>query len=379
MKSEFRDKTKGRNRGQTEQPRRLEECARQSGVKAAGRDGDSGDVQTGSLPVRFEVSDFRNGTGEAFSYPGRRFSGTRERFLFAGRRFAGGGRPQRAFTMIEIAISLAVIGFALLAIIGILPLGMNVQKDNREETIIDQDANVLMNLIRTGVQGDNDLTNYVVAITNAWTEYSARGNTRQVVASGIDWYTPTRSSVQPSFPLNSGFRIIGLLSTPRFIPLVGNRGMISGFRSNYVAAIFRAMSGPASEKFPQLNPDMLGLSLTYRFIPEILTYGSSISDVVTNAGWDPSWVDYADFPTNSPQYWQRFNYALYAAGLHNDLHDIRLIFRWPVLPNGVVPRTGQREVFRTMTTGSIILTNDYTSPSYPLFFLRPTLFTSNSL
>src|SRR5262249_10809748 len=37
----------------------------------------------------------------------------------------------RAFTMIEIAISLAVIGFALAAIVGVLPLGMKVQKQNR--------------------------------------------------------------------------------------------------------------------------------------------------------------------------------------------------------------------------------------------------------
>ena len=45
--------------------------------------------------------------------------------------------------MIEIALSLAIIGFALVAIIGVLPIGMNVQKDNREATIVNQDATVL--------------------------------------------------------------------------------------------------------------------------------------------------------------------------------------------------------------------------------------------
>ena len=45
--------------------------------------------------------------------------------------------------MVEIAICLAIIGIALVAIIGVLPLGINVQKDNREETIINQDATVL--------------------------------------------------------------------------------------------------------------------------------------------------------------------------------------------------------------------------------------------
>ena len=44
------------------------------------------------------------------------------------------------FSMIEIAIALGVIGFALVAIVGILPLGLTVQRDNRAETIINQDA-----------------------------------------------------------------------------------------------------------------------------------------------------------------------------------------------------------------------------------------------
>src|SRR5215469_8580961 len=90
-----------------------------------------------------------------------------------------------AFTMVEIAISLAVIGFALVAIIGILPTGMNVQKDNREETLINQDLSVWMNAIRNGAQGLDDLTNYVQSITNYVTEYGPVGNK---LNSYINWY-----------------------------------------------------------------------------------------------------------------------------------------------------------------------------------------------
>src|SRR6266851_901121 len=87
------------------------------------------------------------------------------------------GKPSEvAFTMIEIAISLAVIGFALVAIIGILPTGMNVQKDNREETIIGHDASIFMNAIRNGEHGVDDLVNYVVAITNTVTLYKSQGS-----------------------------------------------------------------------------------------------------------------------------------------------------------------------------------------------------------
>ena len=71
-----------------------------------------------------------------------------------------------AFTMVEIALALAIIGFALVAIVGALPAGLNVQRENREETIIVQDANFLIDAIRNGARGLDDLTNYVESITN---------------------------------------------------------------------------------------------------------------------------------------------------------------------------------------------------------------------
>src|SRR5665213_1989543 len=76
-------------------------------------------------------------------------------------------RDQRAFTMIEIALAIGVIGFALVAIIGLLPAGMNVQKNNREDTIISQDAPYFLNAIRNGEQRTNHniLAQYVESIT----------------------------------------------------------------------------------------------------------------------------------------------------------------------------------------------------------------------
>ena len=74
------------------------------------------------------------------------------------------------------ALCLAVIGFALVAIIGVLPFGMNVQKDNRQETIVNQDATIFMNAIRNGERGFDDLTNYVMAITNYMRLYNVNSN-----------------------------------------------------------------------------------------------------------------------------------------------------------------------------------------------------------
>ncbi len=85
-----------------------------------------------------------------------------------------------AFTMIEIALAIGVIGFALVAIIGVLPAGLNVQKDNREDTLVSQDAPYFLDAIRNGVVVSNTgsgnfgyyntsksldfLTNYVTSI-----------------------------------------------------------------------------------------------------------------------------------------------------------------------------------------------------------------------
>src|SRR5262245_30936115 len=129
-------------------------------------------------------------------------------------RAGGEGAHRKGFTIIEIALCLAIIGFALVAIISALPRGLTVQKRNREETIIGHDAEVWMSAIRSGARGYDDLTNYVLCITNFWTQINPNGSAGP---SGTDYYTPSNSSVtsipaSPNFPLTSGARIIGLLS-----------------------------------------------------------------------------------------------------------------------------------------------------------------------
>ena len=171
-------------------------------------------------------------------------------------------RPScRAFTMIEIAISLAVIGFALVAILGVLPLGMNVQKENREETIINQDATVFLTAIRNGARGMDDLANYVMAVTNYGYRYrydpSSPDKPPTVIERYIHWYTPNNSSFGLGFALTNGSRIIGLLSTPKYLPS-GTRGF---FYSNYVVAVVRSLSGNVSDKFPQTNAALQDLVL----------------------------------------------------------------------------------------------------------------------
>src|SRR3954469_3339948 len=77
-------------------------------------------------------------------------------------------KKESGFTMVEIAFSLAIVAFALVAIMGVLPTGMTVQKDNREDTLINNDGLFWTEALRSGSRAIYDLTDYVeeIKITN---------------------------------------------------------------------------------------------------------------------------------------------------------------------------------------------------------------------
>ncbi|MGH7952310.1 MAG: type II secretion system protein [Limisphaerales bacterium] len=231
------------------------------------------------------------------------------------------------FTMMEIAISLAIIGIALVAIIGVLPLGMNVQKENRESTIINQDATVFMGAIRSGARGLDDLTNYVYAITNFQAQYSSGTPTFKV-------YGYTNGA--PSF-LTNGVNIIGLLSTPEYTDPnntnapIYNPFTFSSYNSNHIVSYVRSISGPAVEKPPQDNSILQQDSFSYRIL-------------CVNA---PAAVDTNVFNLSqtSPQ-------RIYADQLTANLHELRLTFLWPQLPDGKVGAGHQ--TFRALIAGQLV-------------------------
>jgi prepilin-type N-terminal cleavage/methylation domain-containing protein len=261
--------------------------------------------------------------------------------------------PASGFTMVEIAISLAIIGIALVAIVGVLPLGMNVQKENRESTVINQDATVFIEAIRNGARGADDLTNYVYAITNYWGRYNPSGAR---VSFGANGYTYSSSFVAlPYFlsfssPINSGTNIIGLLSAPEFITDdVNNNGfptnnLFSGGYSNHIVAYVRSISGAAVEKPPQDNQIIQGDAFSYR----ILCVNAPVA-TDTNIF----------FLSQQPSY---------AKKLAANLHELRLTFLWPQLPNGNVG--SGRQTYRALIAGQIVQDPNNIS----LYFYQPQSF-----
>src|SRR5437879_2924491 len=118
-----------------------------------------------------------------------------------------------AFTMVEIALCLGVIAIALVAIIGVLPTGVRVQKDNREDTILNQEGMLWLEAIRSGSRGLDYLTNYVDMITLR----SSKPNATVVFLSPGFQYTPPPGAT-PGPMLTNGQQIVGLLTTPKYIP-----------------------------------------------------------------------------------------------------------------------------------------------------------------
>jgi prepilin-type N-terminal cleavage/methylation domain-containing protein len=250
---------------------------------------------------------------------------------------------QSGFTMMEIAICLAIIGIALVAIIGDLPLGLNVQKDNRESTVINQDATIFIEAIRNGERGSDDLTNYVYAITNHWTFFSPPA----APVLGINGYNYSVASVTgpyPNLPINNAASIVGLLSTPKYQDATGRPlpNLINGIGySNHVIAYVRSMSGPAVEKPPQDNQILVGDSFTYRILCE-----NGLLQTDPNA--------------NSP----------YNRQMGSSLHESRLTFLWPQQPNGALG--AGRQTFRTLIAGQ------YAPDTNGLFFYQPQSFGINT-
>jgi prepilin-type N-terminal cleavage/methylation domain-containing protein len=285
----------------------------------------------------------------------------------AGFSTSGCTRPtgQRGFTMIEIALCLAIIGFALLSILLVLPKGMDTQRETREQTIINDDASMLLEAIRSGSRGADDLTNYVYAITNYITEYNSDGTVRGSYVAG---YTPTAASLSGSRPgmlLTNGLRIVGLLSTPEFTdtvigpPFTGGAPISSifgrAYTSNYIVAYVRSLSGLAAEKPPQDNAVMQGASFGYQ-IRCVNALGSLAQDTNT------------------------LNSAIgsaYERQLAGNLRELRLLFMWPQLPNGKVGNF--RQNFRVSVAGQLVVTNygSYFPNIDSLYFYDSQSFTNN--
>jgi type II secretory pathway pseudopilin PulG len=273
---------------------------------------------------------------------------------------------ERAFTMVEIAIAIGVIGFALVAVIGILPAGMNVQKDNREDTTISQDAPFFIDAIRNGGnynnafinQGLDFLTNYVEKIMLLG------------VTNGI---TPTTAyATYTSFEEGRGAEIIGLLSTPEGL-------YVSSSNYSLTRAIVRSLDGAAVQQNGANQATSFRYQMDIEVVPFVniapdttnyLYYAAGSPDCIIRSN---RWLEVStSAPTNGSPYLQPATGALAYS-----LFDVRLHFSWPVLPgpNGTEVVGPGRQTYRT-TVASALVEGARLADGAQLWFFQPQLYTN---
>ena len=257
---------------------------------------------------------------------------------------------EQAFTMVEIALSIAILAFAMVAIIGVLPTGLQVQRDNREETIINQDGAYLLEAIRSGGLGLDELTNFVERITI----------TNRSRAWSIGYFGSRLPEDGRQIPLTNGHFIMGMLSVPTY-QYKGNyrRPVLS---TNEVTALMRSISGSASQRFR--SQEFRENAFTYLLTTTIASYVPIFTNHIPLRSADP-----LEEARNV---------------ISNNLYDVRLHFRWPVNVSGegedMQYQVGKREqVFRSLVNGRLTQTNGF--PFLPnnhyttnLFYFQPSTF-----
>jgi len=273
------------------------------------------------------------------------------------------GRHAAAFTMVEIAICIAVVAFALVAIIGVLPTGLQAQKQNREETIIQQEGQFWLEAIRSGAQGLDYLTNYVDLIHTVTVTRRVGG---PVDPDPLDRYV--------SYGGVGGFLwgrdIVGLLSLPKwhqYVDASGKPAITNTITTtNNVEAFVRALTGQAAEKTPKND-----FAFAYRLTSELSPFNPF-------AGMNRDNTNYLAYSTNSVEWNIRSNLWARAVVLRNNAFELRLTLEWPVYQTKAglhgLQVGNNRKVFRTLVSGSLWWTRVGHMAQRDLFFVQPSEF-----
>jgi type II secretory pathway pseudopilin PulG len=254
--------------------------------------------------------------------------------------------PCRAFTMVELALSIAVVAIAMVAIIGVMPLGLNAQKDNRDDTIVNQDAQFFLETLRSGNVRVDELTNFVDFITVS-SITKGKTNSRTYYHVLYDKYGNLSDLPNPVDKITSGSMVVGLLSLPK-------REVINGtLYTNQVVAQMRALSGSLFEKpsrvVNEVTPtNSFDSAFRYRLTTEVVPIVS------------------VDPRSSSPQS------ALRLLAMRNNLYELRLTFQWPVHQlKGRTVIGPSYKTYRTQMAGRLRLDRTNSPKEVVLEYLEP--------
>ncbi len=276
--------------------------------------------------------------------------------------FSVRGRVGRrsAFTLIEIALCIAIVSIAMVAIIGVLPTGLNVQRQNREEAMLTQDAELLLNAIRSGQVGLQDLVNFADRVTLV-RDYRDGSPSRTNYFHGPLVVSPPADSQ----PFGDAFQLLGLISRPRYTREVSaNNPNSAVVVTNTIHLEMRTLSGSMANqpiirssgyRTPGSDPR---IDFAFRYLVTIETVARQGVRVPGDLERMPDTTD-------------------------DGVSEIRLTLEWPLVRNGPNPaqyRLGfNRREFRTevlsipvVQQGNVPQSTDYYGPIVYPFRAPPT-------
>ncbi len=266
----------------------------------------------------------------------------------------------RAFTMIEIAIALAVIAFALVAIIGVLPTGLTVQKDNREDTIINQDGPYWMEAIRTGAKGLDQLTNYVDQIGVVLIPLGDTNLNNAI--TDTNFYNLAANK--------TGSNIVALLSSPK-----GSLNINGGTTQVVirVEAHVRALTGSAVEQAGASKD----LAFSYLLTTEIVPFQFFANDSTNWVQHSNDYVAYINTPSPTAngkasllnRWIASSNRFEEVPNLRANTHELRLNFQWPLLAGGKIGPN--RQLFRSVAAGQVLRIGNQQHFFQPQLYAKP--------
>jgi hypothetical protein len=243
--------------------------------------------------------------------------------------------------MVEIALCLGIIAIALVAIIGVLPTGLQVQRNNREDTILAHDGQYFLEAIRSGALGSAELTNYVLAVVYS----NSLGNVG--VHTLLPGSPPGLAAMDKYVDdLTNSQAIINWLSTPRYFK--DDQGRVV---TNYVRALVRSVTSTAEEQSNQWRSREVNEPLPYGFVyllsSEVVPL-NILPPALTN--WTASGLDPLEAQVYSNNWLRARNQA-------TNFSELRLTLQGPVFMRGaVLDVTGRPRTFRTLVSGYLELT-----------------------
>lgn len=211
-------------------------------------------------------------------------------------------RARSGFTMVELALCIAIVAIAMVALIGILPTGLTVQQQSREEVLMAKEAQYWFDVIRNGSTSLNTLTNYVESIQlvrrfeGGSTFTNDAGYYSGIYDPAFEFKGPPSGPAHFANGLWDATRIIGLVSRPKYETLPDGPKRFVTVTNQAVYVYMRPASGPVTER-PYLgtgdlmvtNGVLKDQSFRYRATIEVSTVYSraaeNLSDIRITMQW----------------------------------------------------------------------------------------------